>query len=410
MKPNTLDESTQAMTLINELEHGYAIDLELKNLDQFFCEADWSSITDYQNRIKQTIYALAHTPLSFRFISYNHIECIYLASTKDKLMHIVQELDDALYSMSDQRLFLGIGIEEIQPQADPYLCMRNAKLARTLSKDAHKLHTHIEWFQPSMLDALMKQRSLEQHLHRALGTHAFQMVIQPKVSCCDERVCGGEALIRLPFSDGMDIDTFYMITLAEANGLIEDIDLYMFEEVCRFQSQRMKHNDRLLPISVNISRVHFHHPRFFEAYLKIYKKYSLPDHCIELEITESAHCEHQIVSLSTFIKQFHEAGFLVSLDDFGSGQSTLGLLSNLEFDIIKLDRSFFLHDHQAGQCVIEMILDLAHRLHMQSVAEGIETKAQAAFLKAHGCDMIQGYYYAPPLHVEEFLAYVKTHS
>lgn len=391
-------------------KHLYAIDLSLKNLDQFFERSSLDIIAKYQLEMEKAIYTLPNQPITFEFVSYDHIECIYEAETRDHLMQILHHMDDLLYVITHQRVFLGIGIDEIHINDDPMVCMRNAKLARTLSEDAQKLHTHIEWFHSSYLENLLRKRTLEQQLYRAIGTHSLQMVIQPKVSCKDERICGGEALIRMPFSDGMDIDTFHMIALAETNGLIEDIDLFMFEEVCKLQSQILRDGGPLIPISVNISRIHFQQRNFFQDYLSIYKQYELPNHCIELEITEHAKQQDDLNTLIAFIKQAHQAGFLVSLDDFGSGQSTLGLLSRLDIDIIKLDRSFFLEQSQESNYIIEMILELGHKLHITTVAEGIESKDQVSFLQEHGCDMIQGYYYAPPLRLEEFLVYLKEHS
>lgn len=390
----------------------YFLDLSLKNFDQIYYQDSLPSLKKNQQLIHSTLSQLSPPPLACAFPACDQIQCIVQVPDQKAMMQYVAALDDAIHQLPSQalfqRLFLGIGIYEMQQEDDLFTCMRNAKLARTASKDSHKMHTHIEWYDASLVQELLQRRMLEQHLYQAIGCKSFQMVIQPKVSCKHNRICGGEALIRLPFSDGMSIDTFRMITLAESNGLIEDIDAYMFEEVCRYQKETLARHDPLLPISVNISRIHFQHPDFFQRYLDLYRPYHLPDYCIELEITESAQMEGNEEAIPAFIEQAHAAGFRVALDDFGSGQSSLGLLSTMNIDTIKLDRSFFLHENKDSQIIVETILQLAKALSISTVAEGIETKKQVKFLKKHQCDMIQGFYYAKAMKVEDYRSFIKT--
>lgn len=391
----------------------YFVDIHLKNFDQLFYQDSLPTLKQLQLIIEKTLQSLDPPLLTYVFSSCEHIQCIMQMQDKEAVIQYLETLDDAIHQIPHpqlfQRLFLGIGIYAMKPEDDLFTCMRNAKLARTASKDATKLHTHIEWYDAALIDELLQQRSLEQQLYRAIGLKSFQMVIQPKISCKSGYVCGGEALIRLPDCDGMSVDTFHLIAMAEQNGLIEEIDEYIFEEVCKFQKATLQRHDPLLPISVNVSRVHFQTPDFLQRYLNIYQPYHLPDYCIELEITESAQNEHAKLSLPTFIQQAHDAGFRVSLDDFGSGQSSLSILSTLEIDIIKLDRSFFLHETKDSRIIVETILQLAKALGISTVAEGIETKQQVKFLQKHACDIIQGFYYSKPLSPEHYLHFLKTY-
>lgn len=392
----------------------YFVDLQIKNFDHL-CFHDTNNTANLlQQQLFTNLKALPYPPLAVLFQSCDHFLCLYQAKNKENLMNKIAALDDMLYLISyniaSQPLFLGIGIYESQPDEDMFNCMQKARLARTLSKDAQKFHTHIEWYQDAYLSELQKKHQLEQLIYQTIGLNSFQMLIQPKISCAQSCVCGGEALIRFPFLDGRSTDTFHMITLAEHNGLIEDLDLSMFEKVCKYQTETIRRHETLLPISVNISRTHFQSPRFFQAYLQIYRRYQLPAFCIELEITESAQLQPEDKSMTAFLQQAHQAGFHVSLDDFGSGQSSLGLLGTMQFDSIKLDRSFFLHDTRESRLIITAMLQLAHALAISTIAEGIETAAQVQFLKEHHCTAIQGFYYAPPLQEEAFRTFVSQFS
>lgn len=162
-------------------------------------------------------------------------------------------------------------------------------------------------------------------------------------------------------------------------------------------------------ISINVSRRHFQNPAFLAEYAEIKERYGIADGQIELELTESIFFnEEQIALVKQAVHEMHQLGFRCSLDDFGSGFSSLGLLKSFDVDAIKLDRVFFEDiEQKKTQDILHCLIELAHRLHIQVVAEGIETKEQLAFLRTTTCDMVQGYYYARPLPAAAFTTWLQ---
>ena len=197
------------------------------------------------------------------------------------------------------------------------------------------------------------------------------------------------------------------IPLSEANGKICKLDFYVFEEACKTLRRWMDAGEALLPISVNLSRQHFRQEGCIEHLAGIARRYGIPDGALELELTESIFFDDQgIERVKGCIREMHRLGFACSLDDFGSGYSSLGLLMDFDVDAIKLDRRFFKDMGNAKmRDLIASLLELARKIGVQTVAEGIETPEQLALLRELGCDLIQGYIYAKPLPVPDFEAW-----
>ena len=178
----------------------------------------------------------------------------------------------------------------------------------------------------------------------------------------------------------------------------------MFEQVCILLHRWQKEGKPLFPISVNLSRRHFQNADFLQQFHRIVQQYQIPPNVLEMELTESIFFDDQSVeNVKTQIEIMHQMGFLCSLDDFGSGFSSLGLLKEFDVDNIKLDRRFFLDiESEKARDIIESLIQLSQKLHIHSVAEGIETKEQLQFLQQIHCEMVQGYIYSKPLPVDEF--------
>ena len=190
----------------------------------------------------------------------------------------------------------------------------------------------------------------------------------------------------------------------EQNGKIAELDLYMFEEVCRLLHQwHSRGND--MEISVNLSRFHLRNSGtdICSEYLKIKDKYEIPDGMIEIELTETMLLEdNQFAFVKKILDTFRENGVKVALDDFGFAYSSLTVLKDFDADDLKLDRAFFVNENEKSQKIVENMICLAHDLGMNVVAEGIEKEKQVEILRKFGCDMIQGYVYSKPLPVDEF--------
>ena len=243
----------------------------------------------------------------------------------------------------------------------------------------------------------------------SLRQHEFQLYLQPKVTLKTNRCRHAEALVRWQHPRMGTIYPSSFIPVFEKNGNILELDRYMFEEVCRYLHACNAANKEQQMISINVSRRHFQNPAFLAEYAEIKERYGIADGQIELELTESIFFnEEQIALVKQAVHEMHQLGFRCSLDDFGSGFSSLGLLKSFDVDAIKLDRVFFEDiEQKKTQDILHCLIELAHRLHIQVVAEGIETKEQLAFLRTTTCDMVQGYYYARPLPAAAFTTWLQ---
>lgn len=236
------------------------------------------------------------------------------------------------------------------------------------------------------------------------------MYLQPKVDIDNNTIGGAEALVRWHIPGRGMIFPSDFIPLFEKNEKIITLDLYIFEEVCIFLKDWISQNQKPFPISVNVSRVHFRDKNFLDKFYSIKQKYSIPDNLIELELTESILFDYQEIDIiQKTINQIHDYGFLCSLDDFGSGFSSLGLLKDFSVDGLKMDKIFFDDiTSKKSKCIISTLIELAKNLNIYVVAEGIETIEQLDFLKSIKCDMVQGYIYSKPLPVNEFIDWINN--
>lgn len=251
---------------------------------------------------------------------------------------------------------------------------------------------------------MKQEHELNAMFRGALKNGDFKVYFQPKVSLEDEKTAGAEALVRWQHPEEGMISPGDFIPLFEKNGNICRLDCYVFEEVCRTIDRWRREGRKLFPVSVNLSRQHFKRNDFLNQFADVAAKYRIPEGLLELELTESIFFDdNSIAMVRESINRMHELGFKCSLDDFGSGFSSLGLLKEFDVDTIKLDRRFFLDmSKPKAEDVVECLIDLAGRLKVKTVAEGIETQEQIDFLKQIHCDMVQGFFYSRPLRAEEF--------
>ncbi|MGN1206441.1 MAG: EAL domain-containing protein, partial [Eubacterium sp.] len=251
---------------------------------------------------------------------------------------------------------------------------------------------------------LEREKHLEMRMEQALENGEFVPYLQPKYELANETIAGAEALVRwVSPEEGMILPGEF-IPLFEKNGFIIELDLFMFEQVCKI-IENWHHNDyRIIPISVNMSRGHFLVPNFFERYREILERYDVPNGSIEIELTESLFF-NEISAMTELVDKIHEVGLRCSIDDFGSGYSSLNMLKNIKVDALKLDRVFFVetNEDKRGKDIINSILHLAQNLHLQTISEGVEIRSQVEYLKEMDCDYIQGYVFSKPMPVNEFV-------
>ena len=251
---------------------------------------------------------------------------------------------------------------------------------------------------------LFREKELEDMMEDALKNNEFHVFLQPKYNVSDESIGGAEALSRWITSDQVMIYPDEFIPLFEKNGFIIQLDLWVFEQVCRYVRKWMDDGLEMMTISINCSKVHLKNVNFLNEYKSIAEKYNIPKGLLEIELTESIVME-DAEGLTDVIDRIHEAGFSCSMDDFGSGYSSLNLVQTIPVDTLKIDKIFFKKegvDERRNEAVVSSIISMAKDLEMTTVAEGVEYPEQVLMLRKYNCDLIQGYVFARPMPISEF--------
>ncbi len=257
---------------------------------------------------------------------------------------------------------------------------------------------------------LWHERELEDRMEEALRDDEFKMFLQPKYRLSDGTADGAEALCRWIIPGRETLLPGDFIPLFDKNGFIAKLDTYIFERACAFIRRTLDSGKTPVPLSVNLSRVYLEYGSFLKNCRDIWKTYGFPAKLIEFELTETAVSERG-GQMAPVLTEIRRAGFRCSIGDFGSGYSSLDLLGDIDVDAVKLDRRFFRHKPGCSDrdiVVIRSIVRLAKELDIQVVAEGVEEKGQADFLRTIGCDLVQGFCYARPVPEEAFSACLET--
>lgn len=319
----------------------------------------------------------------------------------------LKRIEAALTSVGVHNLHIHTGVfvvskKERKESVDVVNAFTNASAAELMLKDENVTQYCI--FDSSMLEDEKWEHDVSECMQRALDNEEFVVYYQPKYNPVTEELSGAEALIRWISEEKGFVSPGRFIPIFEKNGFIVNIDDYMVSHVAKQQSEWLKNGVDIVPVSVNISRAHFMSPDLAEHICELVDEYDLPHEFIEIELTESAFFDDK-EALFTTVRKLQGYGFAVSMDDFGSGCSSLNSLRELPLNVLKLDAEFFRGDEgteERSRIVVEEAIHLAKSLNMTIVAEGIENKAQVDFLAQTGCDMIQGYYYAKPMPADEY--------
>ncbi|MEG1584002.1 MAG: EAL domain-containing protein, partial [Anaerovorax sp.] len=253
---------------------------------------------------------------------------------------------------------------------------------------------------------LLREKQLEDMMEEALENCEFEVYLQPKYHTKDEKIGGAEALVRWNSQTEGMIYPDEFISLFEKNGFIVPLDFWVFEQTCKALRRWIDAGFEPVKISVNCSRIHLKNPQFLDQYCIIAEKCNVSPEYLEIELTENTVFE-DVEHLTHTIERIHQAGFGCSMDDFGSGYSSLNLIQDIPVDTLKLDRIFFrdgVKNEIRTESVIASIISMAKALAMKTVAEGVERREQVDMLKRLDCDYIQGYYFAKPMPIGEFEA------
>lgn len=305
---------------------------------------------------------------------------------------------------------LAIGVYRLnESDSDIVHAIDMAKMAGNTIHDS-KSNT-IAFFNENLRKSITEEHELEELMHPALEKDEFKLYLQPKHNVHTGALEGAEALVRWISPVKGFISPGRFIPLFEKNGFVAEMDNYILEQLCIFQKNRLNSGKKTVPISVNVSRVQLSDPNLAAEICAIVDRHKVPHKYIDLELTESA-CFDDMEILVNTMTSLRKMGFAVSMDDFGSGYSSLNLLKELPFDTLKIDGQFFRNvtDLNRANIVVKNIIELAKSLDMKVVAEGIETEDQVEFLRTTECDLIQGYYYSKPVSSADFEKYMaKNH-
>ena len=240
----------------------------------------------------------------------------------------------------------------------------------------------------------------------------FKLVLQPKYNIKQDQIDSAEALVRWFDHDRADyIFPGEFISLFETNGFIVKLDHYVYLEVLKYFKRAVERGEKIVPISVNVSRVTASADGFLDFYIENKKKYGIGDGFLMLEFTESFAVDDND-NILHIVETLHKNGIGCSLDDFGSGFSSFNVLKNIPFDELKLDRCFIDAGYNASNddIMLKSVVDLAKTLGMRIVQEGVETEAMFEKVKSFGCEVMQGYYYAKAISLEEYRIFIDTNT
>lgn len=287
---------------------------------------------------------------------------------------------------------------------DLLACYDRCAIALSTAKPIKDSYLRCGFFDEWDLTVMIHHKIIENRMKSALKNEEFQIYLQPKYDITKNKIAGAEALVRWADPNRGLIPPNDFIPLFESNGFILDLDLYVFDRTCHLLRQWIDKGIKPVVLSVNLSRAYLQDFTFLGKFEEIRRKYGVPAEYIELELTETVVFENMSI-LSDIINLIHDLGYSCSIDDFGAGYSSLNILKNIPVDTIKIDRGFFVGENSdtiKSDTIVRSVIDLARKLKMKTVSEGIEYKDQVDFLKDAKCDMIQGYYFSKPIPIIEF--------
>ena len=301
------------------------------------------------------------------------------------------------------KIHIHVGVYEI---SDPTLrvsimCDR-ANLAIKTIKDSYQ--NVIAYYDNHLRENFLNEQKVISEFENAIETKQFKAYVQPQIIAEDRQINGGEVLVRwIHPTEGM-IPPVKFIEIFEQTGLISRLDRYMWDLACKQLAKWKENGITDCYLSVNISQKDFYLLDVYEVITSLVEQYEISPYCLHLEITETAVMNNPEIQLK-LIQRLREYGFIIEIDDFGSGYSSLNTLKDLTADILKIDMGFLRHTEnreERSKTILGMIVSLAKSLDMEVITEGVENREQVDFLTEFGCDVFQGYYFAKPMPIEEF--------
>lgn len=339
-----------------------------------------------------------------------HLHADHFAILLKKREHVIEDLQTAiLESIESERelnlsdiLTCSYGVYTIpDPDESIASCISKASVAL---KEGRSSQRTVAYYDQHLLDKITNENKMTRWMHQGLSEKEFQIYLQPKVNLERSEVTGAEILVRWNSEPFGFLPPDEFIPLFEKNGFIVDLDFYVLEATCRILKQSLKISpERTVVLSVNVSRVTLFQNDFIKRFVQMAERYGVPPKYLEIEITENVFI-FDANTVEQILSQLRSHGFSISMDDFGSGYSSLNLLRELPIDVLKIDRIFLQESIRVEKAyaIIKSVVEMAHSLNMVVVCEGVETLAHAEFLKTIHCAVGQGYYFSKPIPLSAF--------
>ena len=333
------------------------------------------------------------------------IVALYDAELLEKLRaEIYEEIQNRIHAVGYNPAF---GIYHIMKEVEPAITMYDHATVALSHASKNRL-THSCEYTPDMDGKVEEEIRLLSEIQEGIDADEFTFYIQPQCDISKTKIVGGESLVRWVRQDGSMVPPGMFIPVLERNGFIANLDMIVWEKVCIWIRECLDKGYHPVPISINISRIDIF-SMDVPAYLKsLMEKYELDTEYLKVEITESAYTESDDIIVNT-VKELQTMGFLVMMDDFGSGYSSLNMLKSVPVDVIKMDMKFLEineQEEEKGVGILESIVNMARQMKVPIIVEGVETKKHEVLLQRMGCRYTQGYYYYKPMSIADFEAII----
>ncbi|EML6499743.1 EAL domain-containing protein [Clostridioides difficile] len=317
-----------------------------------------------------------------------------------KLDSIRNNIESNLSIVFEISLCVGIYFVE-EGEVDIQKAVNKANMARSVAKGKN---INYAIYNEDVRNKLSEESMILDDIKIALVKNQFEVYYQPKFSLVNGEMIGSEALIRWNHPEHGFISPAVFIPIAEKSKLILKIGRFVFERVCTDLSEWKKQGKKIVPVSVNLSRVELYQPDIVKFINKTIQMYNLSSDLIEIEITETV-AINELNILKNVLNELRKYGFSISMDDFGTGYSSISCLRDMPIDILKLDKSFLdgIEHDERSRNIAKSIVSLAKSLDLVVIIEGVESKEQAELMKQFGCDLVQGFYFARPMPAKNFL-------
>lgn len=404
-------KATELLANKNDNKKRYVLDFDINRFENLDCFFGSEISDDLLRKVASHLSNICGENDICAHTESDHFVALLSFDNVQAAMKAIKALDKKLKNLIQGfNLLLSYGLYEIDDYSEDISTMLDkARTAKRTIKGNYE--NNIAIYSNEIHQRMMEELRLSSSMEHALQNKEFIAYYQPKYDCKTEKVVGAEALVRWKKPNGELLLPERFISLFERNKLIIKLDWFMFETVCEFLRKQIDLGNPCVPISVNFSRVHNFGPEFVYRLISTAAKYDIPRRLLEIELTESAFVFNHD-SIVSCMNSIREAGFLVSIDDFGTGLSTLALLKDVQCDIIKIDKSLLKSNKSplVLDTILECVFYYAKKHKLLTIAEGVETKEQFELVRSAGCDIVQGYYFDMPMSEEEFVQKLKRRN